>query len=77
MIVGSRFIGFVADIHGDGRVSAGPLEAAQFADALRADPNERRLRVGAALFEFNTDTFEGHVVGKIISSDQRNTGRMS
>jgi dienelactone hydrolase len=33
-------------------VSAGPPEAAQFADALRADPNERRLRIGAALSAF-------------------------
>jgi dienelactone hydrolase len=49
MMAGSRFIGFVADMYGDGKVSAGPPEAAQLADALRADPRERRLRIGAAL----------------------------
>lgn len=49
MLAGTRFIGFVADMYGDGKVSAGPPEAAQLADALRADPKERRLRIGAAL----------------------------
>jgi hypothetical protein len=49
VMAGSRFIGFVADMYGDDRVCAGPPEAAQLADALRADPNERRLRIGAAL----------------------------
>jgi dienelactone hydrolase len=49
MMAGSRFVGFVTDMYGDGKVSAGPPEAAQLADALRADPNERRLRIGAAL----------------------------
>jgi dienelactone hydrolase len=52
VMAGSRFIGFVADMYGDGRVSAGPPEAAQLADALRADPSERRLRIGAALSAF-------------------------
>jgi dienelactone hydrolase len=49
MLVGTRFVGFVADMYGDGKVSAGPPEAAQLADAVRADPKERRLRIGAAL----------------------------
>jgi dienelactone hydrolase len=48
-LAGSRFIGFVADMYGDGKVSAGPPEAAELADALRADPKERRLRIAAAL----------------------------
>ena len=49
MMADSHFIGFVADMYGDGKVSAGPPEAAQLADALRADPKERRLRIDAAL----------------------------
>ncbi|HZC57553.1 MAG TPA: dienelactone hydrolase family protein [Xanthobacteraceae bacterium] len=49
MMAVSRFIGFVADMYGDGKVSAGPPEAAQLADTLRADAKERRLRIGAAL----------------------------
>jgi dienelactone hydrolase len=48
-MAGSRYIGFVADMYGDGKVSAGPPEAGELADALRADPKERRLRIGAAL----------------------------
>lgn len=49
MMAGSRYIGFVADMYGDGRVSAGPPEAAELANALRANPTERRLRISAAL----------------------------
>ncbi len=49
MLAGSHFIGFVADMYGDGKISAGPPESAQLADALRADPKDRRLRIGAAL----------------------------
>jgi dienelactone hydrolase len=49
MMVGDRYIGFVADMYGDGKVSAGPPEAAQLADALRAAPLERRSRMSAAL----------------------------
>jgi len=49
MLAGSRFVGFVADMYGDGKVSAGPPEAGELADALRADAKERRLRISAAL----------------------------
>ena len=49
MLAGSRFIGFVADMYGDGKVSAGPPESAELADAVRADPKSRRLRIAAAL----------------------------
>ncbi len=48
-MVASRYIGFVADMYGNGKVSEGPPEAAALADALRADPHERRLRIQAAL----------------------------
>lgn len=49
MMTGSRYVGFVADMYGDGKVSAGRPEAAQLADPLRADPQERRSRMSAAL----------------------------
>jgi len=49
MMAGSQYIAFVADMYGDGKVSAGPPEAAELANSLRADPKERRLRVAAAL----------------------------
>src|SRR4051812_25368753 len=49
MMTGDRYIGFVADMYGNGKVSAGPPEAAELADGLRADPKERRLRIAAAL----------------------------
>jgi dienelactone hydrolase len=49
MMVTDRYIGFVADMYGDGKVSVGPPEAAQLADELRAAPLERRSRMSAAL----------------------------
>ena len=49
MMASSRYIAFVADMYGDGKVSAGPPEAAELANSLRANPKERRLRIGAAL----------------------------
>lgn len=49
MMTGSRYIGFVADMYGDGKISAGPSEAAELANALRENPAERRLRISAAL----------------------------
>jgi dienelactone hydrolase len=55
-MAGTRFVGFVADMYGDGKVSAGPPEAAELADALRANPAERRLRIGAALSALITES---------------------
>jgi dienelactone hydrolase len=52
MMATSHFIDLVADMYGDGRVSAGPPEAAQLADASRGDPNERRQRIVAVLTAF-------------------------
>jgi len=49
MMANSRYVAFVADMYGDGKVSAGPPEAAELANSLRADPKERRLRIKAAL----------------------------
>jgi dienelactone hydrolase len=51
-MTGSRYIGFVADMYGDGKNSAGPPEAAELANALRADVKERRLRISAAMSAF-------------------------
>lgn len=48
-LTGSCFIGFVADMYGQGKASDGPREAAQLADSLRADVKERRARIVAAL----------------------------
>jgi dienelactone hydrolase len=48
-LVGSGHVGFVADMYGDGKTSDGPPEAAELANALRADPAARRLRIRAAL----------------------------
>jgi dienelactone hydrolase len=49
MMAGNRYIGFVADMYGEGKVSAGPPEAAALADELRNNPDERRVRIAAAL----------------------------
>src|SRR5437660_3768673 len=48
-LVGANHIGFVADMYGGGKTSEGPPESLELANALRADPAERRLRIGAAL----------------------------
>jgi dienelactone hydrolase len=48
-MAGSKYIVFVADMYGDGKIPAGPPEAAPLANALRADPTERRRRIVAGL----------------------------
>jgi len=49
MICGSKYIGFVADMFGDGKSLSGPDEAAPLANALRENAPERRMRIKAAL----------------------------
>src|SRR5438445_3209720 len=39
-LVGANYVGFVADMYGDGKTSDGPPEAAELANALRDNPNE-------------------------------------
>ena len=48
-MAGSKYIAFVADMYGGGKIPAGPPEAAPLANALRADATERRRRIVAAL----------------------------
>ena len=48
-MAGSKYVAFVADMYGGGKVAAGPPEAAPLANGLRADSPERRRRIGAAL----------------------------
>jgi dienelactone hydrolase len=48
-MAGSKYVAFVADMYGDGKVSNGPPEAATLANGLRADAPERRRRITAAL----------------------------
>ncbi|MGB6754910.1 MAG: dienelactone hydrolase family protein [Xanthobacteraceae bacterium] len=55
-LAGSRFVGFVADMYGEGKSSAGPPEAAQLADALRGDVTERRARITGALSTLTTES---------------------
>ena len=62
MMVRDRYIGFVADMYGDGRVSLGPPDAAALADELRAAPHERRSRMSAALATLVTES-ERHGIG--------------
>lgn len=47
-MVGSQYIGFVADMYGDGLSCGGPPEAAGLADGVRGDTAERRRRIVAA-----------------------------
>lgn len=48
-MAGSKYVAFVADMYGGGKIAAGPQEAAPLANALRADAPERRRRIVAAL----------------------------
>ena len=43
------YVVFVADMYGEGIRPAGPEQAAPLADALRADPDDTRRRINAAL----------------------------
>jgi dienelactone hydrolase len=49
MMAGRKYVALVADMYGDGKIPAGPPEAAPLANGLRADAPERRRRIGAAL----------------------------
>ncbi|MGA7311171.1 MAG: dienelactone hydrolase family protein, partial [Pseudolabrys sp.] len=48
-IAGSKYVAFVADMYGGGKIPAGPPEAGPLANALRTDGLERRRRIAAAL----------------------------
>ncbi len=48
-IAGAKYVAFVADMYGGGKVSAGPPESADLANGLRADAPERRRRIAGAL----------------------------
>ncbi|MDB5507888.1 MAG: hypothetical protein JWL93_357 [Hyphomicrobiales bacterium] len=43
-----RYVVFVADMYGNGKVAGGHEEAASLANAVRGDTRERRLRIGAS-----------------------------
>jgi len=63
-IAGNKYVAFVADMYGGGKIAVGPPEAAPLANALREDAPERRQRIGAAL-----DTLRGE-------SSKRNIGNL-
>ena len=44
-MAGSKYVAFVADMYGGGKIPAGPPEAMSLANALRADAPERRRRI--------------------------------
>lgn len=48
-MAGSKYVAFIADMYGGGKIPAGPPEAAPLANGLRADAPERRRRIDAAL----------------------------
>lgn len=48
-MAGSKYVAFVADMYGAGRIAADPADAAPLANVLRADVVERRRRIAAAL----------------------------
>ena len=48
-MAGSKYVAFVADMYGGGKISKGPPEAATLANGMRTDAPERRRRITAAL----------------------------
>ena len=48
-MAGSKYVAFLADMYGAGKVSNGPPEAADLANGMRADAPERRRRINAAM----------------------------
>ena len=48
-MAGSKYVAFVADMYGSGRIADGPQEAGSLANAVRQDTAERRRRIVAAL----------------------------
>jgi dienelactone hydrolase len=55
-MAGSKYVAFLADMYGAGKVSKGPPEAAELANGLRADAPERRRRINAALEALRTES---------------------
>jgi dienelactone hydrolase len=48
-MAGSKYVAFVVDMYGGGKIANGPQDAGPLADGLRADAPERRRRITAAL----------------------------
>lgn len=48
-MAGSKYVAFVADMYGGGKIASGPPEAMPLANGLRADAPERRRRIAGAL----------------------------
>lgn len=55
-MAGGKYVAFVADMFGDGRIANGPPEAAPLANALRENAPERRRRIAAALEALRTES---------------------
>jgi dienelactone hydrolase len=55
-MAGSKYIAFIADMYGGGKVANGPPEAMPLANGLRADAPERRRRITAALEALRTES---------------------
>ena len=55
LLAARGYVVFVADMYGEGVLPTGPEQAAPLADALRADPDEQRRRINAALATFRAE----------------------
>lgn len=51
-MIGKKYIGFVVDMYGRGKITVGRDEASKYANGLRKDPEERRSRIVAGLDAF-------------------------
>jgi dienelactone hydrolase len=55
LLASRGYVVFVVDMYGEGVRPAGPEQAAPLADALRANPDEQRRRINAALASFRAE----------------------
>jgi len=60
-MAGSKYVAFVVDMYGAGKIPAGPPEAAPLANALRADTPERRRRIVAALDTLRSESVKRNI----------------
>ena len=60
-IAGSKYVAFVADMYGGGKIPSGPPEAMPLANGLRADPPERRRRIVAALDALRSESAKRNI----------------
>lgn len=63
-MAGSKYVAFLADMYGDGKIAGGPPEAGPLANGLRENAPERRRRINAALDTLRRES-DGRGIGDL------------